>query len=221
MDSKHTLDAPHNEELRMVEQFDDHSGLSTLYHEPGKQYEGSILSADERDKAKAEKLEAITSGLGKSALKIGLFVPYPFISGLLLAVLIYTTIDWANALILFGLVILSIGAWALTSYYAYAAIFKTFYKHALRAGPFLLVSLISVLLVSQAAYGLITQRYSTESLLFNAALISVLILMYSVIVNYILVGIWGNSKIGSGIKAAVSGLTIAVSGFLVAAVYLF
>jgi hypothetical protein len=221
MDSSHKLEAPNNEELKTIEQIEDKSGLTTLYREPGQQFEGEILSAEDRDKSKAEKLEAITSGIGKSALKIGLYIPYPFISGLLLAVIIYTTIDWANALILIALVILSIGAWALTSYFAYAAIFKSFYKHALRAGPFLFVSLISVLLASQAAYGFITHSFATQSLLFNAALISLLIVIYSIIINYILLGIWGNSKLGSGIKAAVSGLVIVVSSFLVAVIYLF
>lgn len=221
MDSKHKLDAPHNEELRMVEQLEDRSGLSTLYHGPGQQFEGDILSAEDRDKAKAEKLEGLTSGLGKSALKIGLFVPYPLVSGLLLAAVLYSSVTWANALLLVALIILAVGAWALTSYYAYAAIFKIFYRHALRAGPFLVVSLASVILTSQASYGLVTENFSTESFLFNIAMVSLFIFVFSILANFILVGVWGNSKLGSGVKAAVSGLTIIVSGFLVAVVYLF
>ena len=221
MDSNHKLEAPHNEELQTMEHFEDRSGLSTLYRAPGTQYEGEILSAEARDKVKAEKLEAITSGLGKSALKIGFLVPYPLISGSMLAVIIYTTINLANALIFGALAVLTAGVWMLSSYYAYSAIFKTFYRHALRGGPFLLISLVSVLIASQAAYGLVVEKFSSQSLLFNAALISLLILLYSIILNYILVGIWGNSKLGSGIKAAVSVLSIAVSGFLVVAVYLF
>jgi hypothetical protein len=221
MDSSHKLEAPNEEELRTIEHIEDRSGLSTLYRAPGQQFEGEILSSEARDKAKAEKLEAITSGIGKSALKIGLYIPYPFVSGSLLAVFIYTSVNWANAFILFALVILSIGAWMITSYLAYAAIFKTFYKHALRAGPFLLVMLVSMLMAAQAIYGYVADAISNQSLLFNVAIVSLLVVLFSVVASYILLGIWGNSRLGSGVKAAVSGALILVSGFLVASVYLF
>ncbi len=221
MDSSHKLEAPNNEELKDIAQIEDRSGLTTLYRKPGAQYEGTILSAAEREKAKAEQLEALTSGLGKYALRLGLLVPYPFISGLLLVVAMYTVISFENAAILLGLVIISAGLWMISSYYAYSAIFKIFYKHALRAGPFLTVMLINILIVSQAIYGLVVQNFAVDALIFNASLISLLLVLYSIIVTYILVGIWGNSHLKSGIKALVSALSIVVSLFLVAAVYLF
>jgi hypothetical protein len=217
----HKLDAPNNDELKSIDQIGDHSSASTVYRKANDQFEGEILSAKAREKAKAEELEAITSGLGRNALRIGLLVPYPFISGLLLTVGVYTTVTLANASIFFGIVIIAAGLWLISSYYAYSAIYKIFYKHALRAGPFLAVMLINILIVSQAIYGLVVQDFAVDNLVYNAGLISLLLLLYSFIVSYILVGIWGNSRLKSSIKALVSALSIAVSAFLVGAVYLF
>jgi hypothetical protein len=220
MDSNHQLDAPNDTEFKNIEHIQDRSDLTGIYREAGKPYEGEILSAEDRAKTKAEELEAITSGLGRSALSIGLFVPYPFISGLLLSVGLYTAVG-IHPIVLAILVFLAGGFWLISSYKAYSSIFKTFYKHALRAGPFLVVALINIMLASQIIYDLVVNEFASESLLFNAALMSLLLLMYSLIVTYILLGIWGNSKLSSAIKVLVSALTIAVSGFFVLITYLY
>ena len=221
MDHDHKLAAPNEDELKGIEQIQDRSELSGVYRSAQNQFEGELLSSKERDKAKADELEAITSGIGKYALRIGLYIPYPFVSGILLLVTFYSVVNLNSAIILVGLIILSIGAWLLSSYYAYSAIYKTFYKHALRAGPFLVVSLVSTLMAAQAFYGIVLQYYAIDSLIFNTALVSLLVIMYSIVTSFILLGIWGNSRLGSGVKAAVSGMIIAVSAFLVIASYLF
>jgi hypothetical protein len=221
MDHNHKLDAPNEQALENIEQIQDRSDLTGIYREPGKQFEGELLSAEDRDKAKAEEVEAITSGLGRSALRIGLYVPYPFISGLLLAVGLYTWAQTSQTMVMAILIVLSGAFWVITSYKAYAAIYKIFYKHALRAGPFLVVALVTMILAAQAIFGFVVDGFSTDSLIFNAALMSLLLLMYSLIVTYILLGIWGNSRLNSGVKVLVSGLIILVSGFLVISTYLF
>lgn len=224
MDRNHRLDAPNNDELSGIEQISDHSDLTGIYREPGKQFEGELLSAEEREKVKAEELEAITSGLGKHVLSIGLFVPYPFISGLLISVGLYTASNMVNpvgAMALVFVAIFAISFWMITSYKAYDAVFKTFYKHALRAEPFLLVMLTSLIMASQAIYWIVSESFSTQSLVFNSALMSLLLIMYSLVASYILLGIWGNSKLQPGIKVLISGLVILVSGFFVVATYLF
>jgi len=221
MDSSHKLDAPNNDELSKIEQLDDRSELTSIYREAGELYEGELLSAEARTKVKAEELEAITSGLGKHVLKIGLYIPLPFITGLLLGVGFYSLIGKIGQMPLVFLAFFALSAWLLTSYAAYAAIFRTFYKHALRAGPFIVVMLASILMASQAIYWIVTQTFSSQSLIFTAGLISLLLLAYSLVASYILLGIWGNSQLSSGIKALVSGLVLIVSGFFVVATYLF
>ena len=222
MDSKnHHIDAPNELELSGIEQITDRSELAGVYRNPGKQYEGELLSSEERAKVKAEELEAITSGLGKHVLKVGLYVPYPFVSGLLIAVGLYALAVMANPFVIVSASILAIGFWMISSYSAYSAIFKLFYKHALRAGPFLIVSLVSIAMASQAIYWIVSESYATQSLLSNAALMSLLLVVYSLVITYILLGVWGNSRLPSIIKAMLSALIIVISAFFVIATYLF
>jgi len=223
MDRNHTMEAPNNDELKDIEQISDRSDLTNIYREPGDQYEGELLSKEDRVKAKADELEAITSGLGKHAFKIGLFVPLPFITGLLIGSGLYSyasQLEEKDTMFFVFFSVFAIAAWMITSYMAYAAIFKIFYKHALRAGPFLVVMLVSIMMASQAIFWIVSESYATQSLVFNAALMSLLLLMYSLVANFILVGIWGNSRMQSGIKAIVSLLIIVISGAFVAATYL-
>jgi cation transport ATPase len=220
MDQNHTLDAPNNDELSGVEQISDRSDLTGIYREPGKRFEGELLSAEQREKVRAEELEAITSGIGKHALKVGLYVPLPFISGLLIVAALFSVAGMIGQMARTFLAMFAIAVWLFIAYRAYAAIFKTFYKHALRAGPFLVIMLASIMMASQAIYWIVSESYAGQSLLFNAALMSLLLVLYSLIASYILLGIWGNSKLNSGIKALVSGLVLIVSAFFVVATYL-
>jgi len=221
MDRNHTLDAPNNDELSTIEQIEDHSDLSGIYRSAHTEYEGEILSEEARKKVKDDELEAITSGIGKSALSIGILVVYPFVVGALVAAGLYEIAENIYPMVLVSVAILSIGFWMLTSYHAFSTIFKKFYKHALRAGPFLTVMLVSLILASQALYGIVSELFSSQSLIFNVALISLMLVLYSLIASFILLGIWGNSRLKSGLKALISGLIIVISGFFVVATYLF
>lgn len=226
MDRDHRLAAPNNDALSGIEQITDRSELTSIYREPGQQFEGELLSAEDRKKAKADELEAITSGLGKHVLSVGILVAYPFVSFALLAVAVYTSLgtmtpETPSVMILVFATVFALSIWLYTSYKAYDTIFKVFYKHALRAGPFLTVMLISLIMASQAIYGIITESFAGQSLLFNVATVSLLTVLYSLVASYILLGIWGNSRLSSGIKALVSGLLLLVSGFFVVATYLF
>lgn len=220
MDRSHKLDAPNNEELRTIEQIEDRSGLSTLYREPGEQFEGEILTTEAREQVKTEKLNAITSGIWKSSLKIGFYITYPLVSGALLGALLYLVVNWDNAAILLGLIIISGGVWVLTSYFAYAAIFKIFYKHALRTAPFIFVMLISIMLASQAFFTIVAANFAGQSLLFNVALVSLFTVIYSMAISTIILIVWGNAKIKAWVKALVAGLVIVLSGALIVVSYL-
>jgi len=220
MDRDHRLAAPNNDALSGIEQISDRSELTSIYREPGEQFEGELLSAEDRKKVKADELEAITSGLGKHALKIGIYIPLPFVTGLFIITGLFLS-SGMNEILLVFLSFFALSAWLITSYRAYAAIYKTFYKHALRAGTYIVVMLASILMASQAIYWIITETFSSQSLLFSVSLISLLLVAYSLVANFILLGIWGNSRLGSGIKALVSGLILIVSGFFVVATYLF
>jgi len=221
MDKNHRLDAPNNDTLNGIEQIADRSDLTNIYRDPGEQYEGELLSTEDREKAKAEEMEAITSGLGKHVLKIGIFIPLPLVSGLLIVVGLYSVVRIINPMLLVFSAVFALIAWFIISYQAYAAIFKTFYKHAMRAGSFLIVMLASIIMASQAIFWIVTESYAEQSLLFYSALTSLLVVMYSLIATFILLGIWGNSKLKSGIKALVSGLLLIVSAFFVVTTYLF
>jgi hypothetical protein len=221
MDRDHRIDAPNDEELRTIEQIQDRSDLTGIYRKGAQQFEGDILSKEAREKAKAQELEALTSGLGKSALSIGFFIIYPFIGGALLALGLFVLVRYVPAMVLLLLAIAALVFWLISSYKAYEFIFKTFYNHALRAGPFVTVMVVSLIMASQAIYGLVVDNFSGQSIVFNISLISLLLLLYSLIASFILLGIWGNSKLKSGSKVLVSGLIVILSAFLVISTYLF
>ncbi|MFZ1301084.1 MAG: hypothetical protein WAQ27_00680 [Candidatus Microsaccharimonas sp.] len=219
MDSSHKLDAPNNDELQAIEQLEDRSGLSTLYREPGEQFEGEIMSAEERARVKDKEITQITSSISWSSLKIGLYVPLPLISGLLLAITLYS-LTWLDKFIFIGTVFVVGATWLGLSYSAYASIFRIFYKHALRAGPFLFVMLTSVLMVSQAAYSTVLEDFAGQSLLFNIALVSIMVIVYSIIATFIILLAWGSPTVKSGIKALVASIVILISASLVIVAYL-
>jgi hypothetical protein len=221
MDRDHRIDAPNDEELRTIEQIQDRSDLTGIYRKGAQQFEGDILSKEAREQAKAQELEALTSGLGKSALSIGFFIIYPFIGGALLALGLFVLVRYVPAMVLLLLAIAALVFWLISSYKAYEFIFKTFYNHALRAGPFVTVMVVSLIMASQAIYGLVVDNFSGQSIVFNISLISLLLLLYSLITSFILLGIWGNSKLKSGSKVLVSGLIVILSAFLVISTYLF
>ena len=218
----HKIEAPNEQELKEIQQIEDRSGLTSLYFEPQKQEQGEIfMSPEERDKAiEAKKVESV-KGIGGAFLKIGLYIPYPIVIGASMAAAFYTFVGAVNPLFFLGLVILAVGIWGLTSYFAYAAIFKTFYKHGLRAGPFLFVMLMSVLLASLAAYGLVAGMFvgAELPLLFNTTLISIVLLIYSIIASGILLSVWGNPKLKSLAKAIASVSVVLASGIFVLVVY--
>lgn len=221
MDRSHKLEAPNNDTLKTIEQLDDKSGVSSVYRQPGKQFEGDIMSNTQREKAKADELEALSSGLGRSAFKIGLLVPYPFISGILLASLLYILAQQGNPWTIVPGTLVAGGFWLATSYKAYSSIFKTFYNHALRAGPFLVVILASLMLALQAIYNIVGEQFATQSVLINSATVSLLTVVYSLVATFILLGVWGNSRLKSGLKVLISAAIIAISGFFLASTYLF
>jgi cation transport ATPase len=221
MDRDHRIDAPNDEELRTIEQIQDRSDLTGIYRKGAQQFEGDILSKEAREQAKAQELEALTSGLGKSALSIGFFIIYPFIGGALLALGLFVLVRYVPDMVLLLLAIAALVFWLISSFKAYEFIFKTFYTHALRAGPFVTVMVVSLIMASQAIYGLVVDNFSGQSIVFNISLISLLLLLYSLITSFILLGIWGNSKLKSGSKVLVSGLIVILSAFFVISTYLF
>ena len=224
MEQGRQLQAPHEDELEKIEQIKDRSDLTGIYRTGQQQFEGELMSKDTRDKAKAEELEAITSGLGRYAFVIGLLLVYPFIAGALLATGLYIATQYLmrdNAMVLVFTSIALLAFWLITSYKAYAWIYKKFYTHALRAGPFVTVMLISLIMASQALYGIITETIGGQSLLRTVVVICSLLLIYSLLGSFVLVGIWGNSKLKSGTKVLVSGVVLIFSAFFVVSTYLF
>jgi hypothetical protein len=215
MDHNHKLEAPNEDELRDIEQIQTRSDASTVYRSPKKHYDGQIMSEEERVKAKAEELEALTGGLASSALKIGLLIPYPFVSGALIAAGAYSISESIPPIAFGAIAIIGALFWLLTSYNAYASIFKTFYNHAMRAGPFVSIMLVSTFIASQAIYGYVAHLFAGETLIFNVALNSLLVVIYSMLTTFVLLGIWSNSRLGD-LTRVVSALgIIAISSFMV------
>lgn len=220
MDRSHKLDAPNNEDLKKIEQIDDRSGLTTVYRQAGEQYEGTIVTATERERIKAEEIDNITRSISKSAPIIGLLVPYPFLAGLMGGVYLYSISAGMNTGVVYTLLALLGATWLITSYYAYARIFHIFYKHALQVGPFLFVSVLSVLAASQAFMNIIAQTIAGESPTFNIAAMSLLVILYSILISYIVLKTWGNSHISAGFKIAVSAIVLVFSVSISALTYL-
>lgn len=220
MDRSHKLDAPNNEELRTIEQIEDRSGVAAVYRNPTKQFEGDILSASEREKVQAEKVASVSGDTWKLSPKIGFLIVYPFISAALLVTILYSSILGMNRAIYIVSAIISAGFWMITSYLAYANIFKILYKHGLRAGPFLLVILASTFLGSQAISNITATYFAGQSLLTNIAFVSIATIIYSIITAYIILFVWGNVHIKAVLKLFISVIVLVVSGVAAMLTYL-
>ena len=139
MNPKHQLDAPDNDSLRTIEQVQDRSSLSSIYPQAGKQWEGDLVSTEERERRRQEKEDTMSFGIRKLSWKVGLLAPLPFVLLSIFLALSAFGIAKTNIDIMVIPMIIVFIAWVGISFTIFKRIFAIFYQHALRAGPFLLI----------------------------------------------------------------------------------
>lgn len=202
MDRKHRLDAPNNESLQDIEQVVDRSGLSTLYFNARKEWEGKDLLSDEQREAKRDKEQLdIILAVRKQFFLVGLLVPTPIVLLVIMVAAAATYLNPENMRFTMPLALLAVATWGISSFFAVRKAYAIFYKHALQATPFILILIAMLGLSTQASY-LLTEPFHTDSQLINILIVSAGTYVASVLLSAFLLFVWtsprikGSSKIG-------------------------
>lgn len=202
MDEKHRLDAPNNDSLSGIEQVGDRSGLSTIYPHAGKQWEGDLVSQEERERRRQEKEDGMTLGIRKQSWKVGLLAPLPFVLLSFFVAGSVIGIAHSNIDLMVIPMIIAFIAWVGISFSIFRRIFALFYAHALRAVPFLLLLFVLLGLSIQTVY-ILTIPIHSQQLLSAVALVSVFALLWGMFMSYILLMIWTTPAMNGAVKASV------------------
>lgn len=205
MDRKHQLEAPDNDSLKIIEQLDDHSGLTTMYPQAHDQWDGTIMSTTDREVKRDKELAAITNGVTKWAIPIGLLAIAPVVVAALLLSLVFTYINEDNAPILLFPMMLITAIWGIASFFAIKKLYGIFYNHALRATPFLVILLVLMGLSVQGIF-MLTRTLQNSSAVNNVLIIGGIALVVSMALSWILLHIWTTKRIAANTKLALIGV---------------
>lgn len=206
MDRDHRLDAPDNEALSTIEQLSDRSELTTIYPHKHTEWEGiEIMSRDEREKKINEEQLAISLSLRKEIIPIALLIPLPFVlAGILLTLTAnYLSLEKLGFILLPVLII--IGGLMYASYRGFKHGYRIFYKHGVRALPYIL-ALIALLGMSLHSIFLLTEPLHTGEEWVDVLVISGAVFLTSILYNLILIFVWSSPRLSAGLKIAIVGI---------------
>jgi hypothetical protein len=218
MDSKHTLEAPHNDELKTVNQIGDHSGVSGIYFHAHNEWEGKGLITDEEREARRLNQDALTKrGLRKYFFLIGVLVPLPYIAIGLFSAALATYARPENITVLLLPIIIALGILIAVSYASIKRVFAIFYAHSLQGLPFY-VTLLGLLLLSLQAHYAATLPLYSASIIGNTLLTSAVIMASSIVMSFLLVYIWSSMRVGGllklGLIGAIAATILLVTGVI-------
>ncbi len=199
MDRKHKLDAPNNESLKHIEQFGDRSELSTLYPRRGKQWDGDLVSPEERDRRRQKKDETLSFGIRKQFWLVGLLTPLPLVILSLFIGVIFAiaTEDNIPQLVIPGMFLFFI--WMMLLYGIMRKTNEVFYRHSLRAIPYIVTLVILLALSVQSIY-LLTIPLHSEQLVASLALVGAIELGWSILISYGLIFLWTTPRLSGNTK---------------------
>jgi len=202
MDRKHRLEAPHNDSLQSIEQLRDRSELSTVYFRARSQWEGDIVSEDERQRRRKDKEDHMSFGIRKQFWAVGILAPLPLVLLSLLLGVIFTLLGTLDVRMLVIPMMIGFLVWGVISFSIIKKIFALFYKNGLRAGPFLAILLTFLGLSIQIIY-VSTIALHNHQLMSAVLVISALELVWSIVMSYALLLIWTTPAIGGGVKVGI------------------
>lgn len=212
MDRRHQLDAPDNEELKYIEQVADHSELSTIYRKAKNQWEGELISDTERDRRRQNKYDTIAFGVRKRFISIGFIIPLPLLLAWLIVSVILSMVTEQNAPMFVIPMMFTFLIWGLVSYFAYRKVYAIFYNNTLQAGPFV-VTLLTLLIASIPLLYDLTASIHAEKLIITAAVVSVVMILWSILLTLPLLRLWSTPTIsGNGKLAIISALAVVLIG---------
>ena len=201
MDTNHQLDAPNNEDLGNIEQVADHSGLTTLYPHAKAQWDGEILSEEERERRRKYKEDTVSFGIRKHFVTIGFLAPLPLIIASVVVTGVFTMITDDNVRMFVIPMIVVFLLWVMFTIGTYKKLTKLFYTNAVQAGPFLF-TLLLLLGMSLPMIFTGTLLFQNEQPLISASLIGGVEIIWSIILTLPLIYIWTTPKLRGNSKFA-------------------
>lgn len=188
-----------------VAQLNDRSELSILYTTPKNLWDGEIMTVEARQAKKEAERRAVQTSIRTEFVKIGLLIPVPFLlasTGIALGV---SVISESSVNIALLPSIVAVALWGLLSFLALKAVFSTFYQHALKAGPFI-VLMLALLGISIQGLFIATLPLHNLNPLLITLYVNLGMLVISVVLTGIVLSIWVANRIHGGVKLGLIGL---------------
>ncbi|HWT39917.1 MAG TPA: hypothetical protein VN081_01405, partial [Dongiaceae bacterium] len=190
MQHNQPLQSSNEESLSTVSQLNNHDELSALYPEAQKQWNGVIMSAEEREKKRDAELMAITTSIQRQYLLIGLLAPLPFVVISIVAATATIVIPNVKALGFFLLPLLVVfGGLLWVMWFAFRKVLYLFYNHAVKAGPFLVTLFTFLCFVTPIAFR-VSVGVHHSAFLPATLLVGGIDLVASIIICFMLLRIW-------------------------------
>lgn len=205
MDHNHRLEAPDNEALKDIEQVADHSDLSTLYRKAKDQWDGELLTDQEREKRRQNKYDTISFGIRKKFLLIGFLIPLPFFLAWLIGSVALNFVTDDNVSMMAIPAIFVFLAWAMLSFFSYKRLFVLFYDNALNAGLFITV-LLTLLGLSAVSIFKLSDSIHQAQVFESALTVTGFGFVWSVILTIPLLYLWSTPRLSGNAKLGVIAL---------------
>lgn len=202
MDRKHKLEAPNNESLKTIEQLGDRSELSTLYRTSRDQWDGELVSPEEREHRRQKKQESLSFGIRRQFWLVGLIAPLPLVLFSLFIGFIFAVFTEDNAPLLVIPMMILFLLWGVVSLILLRKTFELFYQHGLRALPYIVTLVILLALSIQSIY-LITIPMHGQGIMSSVLLVSAIELLWSIILSYALIILWTTPRLSGGAKMGI------------------
>ena len=209
MEHRPSIAEPTDPRLGSVSQLDDHSSLSTAYPSMKPQWEGEIMTPEARDAKKKAEREAVVTGIRGEFLPIGLLLPLPFFvaASIIATLFAVTNEDNAELMVIPG--IAGFILWLAISFASVRALFRIFYAHALKAGPFI-VLLLTLLGISIQGLFLVTFPLHQIDPLKSVLAVGVGMFILSIVLSFTLLRIWVSPLLSGGVKLTL--ITVIAAG---------
>lgn len=214
MDENHRLNAPDNDSLSQVEQLQDRSELSSIYPHAGKQWEGDLISQEERERRRQHKEDMMSFGIRKLWWKIGFLAPLPLVLLCLFLAGSAKGIALTNINLMVIPMIIVFLIWIGVTITIYRRIFSTFYTHALQALPFLAILYVLLALSVEILY-ILTIPIHQQVPLTAVLLVGTLTLLWSLVLSPLMLVLWTTPRVSGAVKAII--IAASIFGLLLAA----
>lgn len=205
MEHRPSINGPSDPTLGGITQLESHSDISTLYPTAKAQWDGEIMTPEARNAKKKAEREAVIMSIRGKFLAIGLLLPLPFFVAATIIAIIFSVTNENNAELMVIPGIAGFILWLSITFATVRALFRIFYQHALKAGPFI-VLMLSLLGISIQGLYLVSFPFHQVDPLKSVLAVGIGMFILSIMLSFIVLRVWVSPLLKGGAKLVLIAL---------------